>query len=192
MTSRREFKQHLLDDLHKQYNDCKGCHFKMPSATQLVFGEGDPNASLMFIGEAPGREEDLQGKPFVGRSGKLLNRILDAIGLSRQEVYITNIVKCRPPNNRRPLPQEIERSQPLLLSQIKIIRPKAICTLGSAALEGLLLEPVKITQVRGKKLLWHRIPVIPTYHPAFILRNPQALQTLIDDITTAAKIAYPS
>lgn len=188
----RQFKQQLLDALYEPYRTCKGCHFKMPSATQLVFGEGDPTASLMFIGEAPGREEDIQGKPFVGRSGQLLNRILDAIGLSRQEVFITNIVKCRPPNNRRPLTQEIERSQPLLLNQIKIIRPKVICTLGSAALEGLLLEPVKISQIRGKKLLWHRIPIIPTYHPAYILRNPQELQTLIDDITTAAKVAYPS
>ncbi len=186
-----EFKQQLLNALYKPYRTCNGCHFKMPPATHIVFGEGNPNASLMFIGEAPGREEDLQGKPFVGRSGQLLNRILDAIGLSREEVFITNVVKSRPPNNRRPLPQEIEINKPLLLGQIKIIRPKVICTLGSAAIEGLLGNPVKISQIRGKQVIWNHIPVIPTYHPAYILRNPQELQILIQDITAAAKLAYP-
>lgn len=186
-----KFKQQLLEDLYEQYRNCKGCHFKMPPATQIVFGEGNPHAKLMFIGEAPGREEDIQGKPFVGRSGQLLNRILDAIGISRDDVFITNIVKCRPPNNRRPTPQEIEISKPLLLGQIKIIRPKAICLLGSAALEGLLPAHPKISQVRGKKLIWEGIPVIPTYHPAYILRNPQELQTLVQDISTAATLAYP-
>ncbi len=189
--NRHQFKEELLTALYEPYRHCKGCHFKMPPATQIVFGEGDPNASLMFIGEAPGREEDIQGKPFVGRSGQLLNRILDAISINRQEVFITNIVKCRPPNNRRPLPQEIEVSKPLLLAQIKIIRPKVICILGSAALEGLIPTPPKISQIRGKQLVWNHIPMIPTYHPAYILRNPQELQTLINDITAAAKIAYP-
>ncbi len=184
------YKQHLLNTLYEPYRSCNGCHFKMPSATQIVFGDGNPNAQLMFIGEAPGKDEDLQGKPFVGRSGQLLNRIFDAVGISRKEVYITNIVKFRPPNNRRPLPQEIEANKPLLFGQIKIIRPKAICTLGSAALEGLLEKQVKITQMHGKKLIWNNIPVIPAYHPAYILRNPKELPALINDITTAATLAH--
>ena len=145
-----QYKQQLLNDLYTPYQGCTGCHFNMPPATQIVFGVGNPDSPLVFIGEAPGREEDLQGKPFVGRSGKLLDRILDACGTTRENVFITNIVKCRPPNNRRPLPSEIEASRSLLFDQLKIIRPRAICTLGSAALEGLLDRPVKITQQRGK------------------------------------------
>lgn len=185
-----QFKQQLLNTLYEPYHGCRGCHFTMPRATQIVFGEGDPNASLMFIGEAPGRDEDIQGKPFVGRSGQLLNRIFDAVGIQRNQLFITNIVKCRPPNNRRPLAQEIEANKPLLLGQIKIIRPNAICTLGSAALEGLLGEPVKISSKRGREFLWNGIPIIPTYHPAYILRNPKELQALISDISRAIAIAY--
>ncbi len=182
-------KQQLLNALHSPFKSCTGCHFNMPKATQIVFGEGNPNSSLLFIGEAPGREEDLQGKPFVGRSGKLLNRILDAIGITRNDVFITNIVKCRPPNNRRPLPQEIKASKPLLYGQIKIIRPLVICTLGSAALEGLLGEPVKITQKRGKPIPWNNITILPTYHPAYILRNHRELQTFIHDIDQAMRLS---
>lgn len=157
----------------------------MPSATQMVFGEGNPDASVLFIGEAPGREEDLQGRPFVGRSGKLLDRVIQLVGSKRDEVYITNVVKIRPPNNRKPSPQEILAGKQLLLNQIKIIRPHAICTLGSSALEGLLGHPIKITAMRGKKIDWNGIPVIPTYHPAYILRNPEELQALVDDISLA-------
>jgi DNA polymerase len=162
----------------------------MSKATQIVFGDGNPNANLMFIGEAPGREEDRQGKPFVGRAGQLLNRILEAVGLQRDDVFITNIVKIRPPNNRRPLASEIEENRPILVNQIKIIRPKAICTLGAVALEGLLGKPIKITQMRGKKITWNNIPVIPAYHPAYVLRNPEALQALVDDISLATKLAH--
>ncbi len=182
-------KQQLLNTLYTPFKECSGCHFNMPKATQIVFGEGNPNSSLLFIGEAPGREEDLQGKPFVGRSGKLLNRIFDAIGITRKDVFITNIVKCRPPNNRRPLPQEIKAGKPLLYSQIKIIHPSVICTLGSAALEGFLGEPVKITQKRGNPISWNNITIIPTYHPAYILRNPRELQTFIHDIDQAVRLS---
>ncbi len=183
------YRQQLLNTLYAPFKGCSGCHFNMPKATQIVLGEGNPNSSLLFIGEAPGREEDLQGKPFVGRSGKLLNRIFDAIGITRNDVFITNIVKCRPPNNRRPLSQEIEASKPLLYSQIKIIRPFVICTLGSAALEGLLGKSVKITQKRGKPIAWNDITIVPAYHPAYILRNPQELQTLIHDIDQAVRLS---
>lgn len=182
-------KQQLLNALYEPYSGCNGCHFKMPKATQIVWGEGNSNSPILFIGEAPGKDEDIQGKPFVGRSGKLLNRILNAVGSAREDVFITNIVKCRPPKNRRPLPQEIEKSRPLLYEQISIICPKIICTLGSAALEGLLGEQVKITQKRGKPLIWRGITIFPTYHPAYILRNPKELQTLSADIGTAIKLS---
>lgn len=184
-----QYKQQLLNTLYSPFKGCTGCHFNMPKATQIVLGEGNPNSSLLFIGEAPGREEDLQGKPFVGRSGKLLDRIFDAIGITRKDIFITNIVKCRPPNNRRPLPQEIEASKSLLYSQIKIIHPSVICTLGSAALEGLLGEPVKITQKRGKPISWNNITILPTYHPAYILRNHRELQTFIHDIEQAMRLS---
>ncbi len=182
-------KQQLLDALYAPYKNCTGCHFKMPKATQIVFGNGNQNSSLIFIGEAPGKEEDLQGAPFVGRSGKLLNRTLEDLGSSRSNVFVTNVVKCRPPNNRRPLPQEIEANKPLLYSQIKIIRPRIICTLGSAALEGLLGESVKITQKRGIAISWNGITIIPAYHPAYILRKSKELQTFIADIDHAIRLS---
>ncbi len=162
----------------------------MPPATQIVFGHGDPNSKILFIGEAPGRDEDIQGVPFIGRSGKLLNRVLESVGLQRESVFITNVVKCRPPNNRRPLPSEIAINKPILLGEIQTIRPKIICTLGSAALEGLLARPIKITKERGKCVLWNETTLLPTYHPAYILRNPKELQTFMDDITQAFKLSY--
>lgn len=185
----KEYKQSLLVDIYKPYVGCTGCHFNMPPATQIVFGEGNPDANLLVIGEAPGRDEDIAGRPFVGRSGKLLTKLLEASGISRSDVFITNIVKCRPPNNRRPLPQEIEISKNLLLDQIKIIRPKIICTLGSAALEGLLGKQIQITKERGRPFSWHETTVLPTYHPAYILRNPKELNTLAGDLTEAIKLA---
>ena len=162
----------------------------MSAATQIVFGEGNPDTKILFIGEAPGREEDLQGRPFVGRSGKLLNRILESANAPRETVFITNMVKCRPPNNRRPLPTEIDASKPLLMGQIKIIHPKIICTLGSAALEGLIGRQVKITKERGKPISWNGITILPAYHPAYILRNPKELETLVRDISTAVNLSY--
>lgn len=182
------YKQQLLEELYVAFQGCTGCHFKMPKATQIVFGTGNPEATLVFIGEAPGRDEDLQGKPFVGRSGKLLDKILVASGTKRDDVFITNIVKIRPPNNRRPLPQEMEAGRPLLYDQIKTIRPKVLCTLGSAALEGLLGHPVKISQMRGKVIEWNGIALLPTFHPAYILRNPKQLQTLMEDIQKAISL----
>lgn len=183
-------KKQLLDELYKPYKSCTGCHFNMSPVTQVVFGSGNADSKILFIGEAPGKDEDLQGAPFIGRSGKLLTRILEAVGLSREQVFITNLVKCRPPNNRRPLPSEIVISQHILLDEIKIIRPKIICTLGSAAAEGLLGAPIKITKERGKPILWNRTTVLPTYHPAYILRNPKELKTLMHDIAQATKLSY--
>ncbi|MFZ5953801.1 MAG: uracil-DNA glycosylase [Candidatus Dependentiae bacterium] len=187
----QEFKQQLLNKLYEPYKKCTMCPLGLMGRKNVVFGQGNPDADLMFIGEGPGQEEDNQGLPFVGRSGQLLNKILQAVNMSREEVFITNIVKCRPPNNRKPMPQESETCKNLLLiNQIKIIRPTIICTLGSAAIQGLLNDyDIKISKIRGSFLSYQEIPVLPTYHPAYILRNPKELDTLYTDIEHAVKYA---
>lgn len=186
----KEYKQKLLEQLYEPYKKCLKCPLGSLGRTKVVFGEGDPDAAIIFIGEGPGRDEDSQGKPFVGKSGQLLNQLFTLAGINRSSVFITNIVKCRPPNNRTPLPHEMETCKKLLLlKQIRIIRPKIICTLGSAALQGLLNQSFKITQVRGSLLSFENITVIPTYHPAYILRNPKELPTLANDIQTAINMS---
>ncbi len=183
------YKKQLLERLYAPYNQCARCPLGKLGRTHVVFGEGNPDASLMFIGEAPGQEEDIQARPFVGRSGKLLTRVLEAFGVSREQVFITNIVKCRPPNNRKPFPGESKTCKNLLLlNQIKIIKPRVICTLGAAALEGLLEKEVKISQTRGKAIVFDSTTLIPTYHPAYILRNPKELKALIKDIELALSL----
>jgi len=192
MDLKKLFKQELLDQLYAPYRNCTACPLGKLGRRHVVFGAGNADAKLMFIGEAPGADEDREGKPFIGRAGQLLNRTFEAIGINRNDVYITNIVKCRPPQNRTPLPCEMETCKKLLLNkQIKIIRPHAICTLGAAAIQGLLNEPkIKISQLRGKKVELDGITVVPTYHPAYILRNPKELKTLMLDLTTVYDIAY--
>lgn len=151
--------------------DCQLCPLGQ-TRTKLVYGVGNPESDLIFIGEAPGRDEDLQGEPFVGRAGQLFDRILAAIGLSRQEVYIANILKCRPPNNRDPQPEEMDKCYPHLQQQIRIIRPKLICALGRVAGQMLLKTNTPLGKLRG---LWHDYegaPMMVTYHPAALLRNP--------------------
>lgn len=138
----------------------------------LVFGEGDPDANLMIIGEAPGEEEDLTGRPFVGRAGQLLDRILESVGFDRADVYITNIVKFRPPGNRNPLPAEVVASQPVLLEQIRLIRPQIIATLGNVPTQHFLESREGITKCRGSWREWQGIALFPLYHPAYLLRNP--------------------
>lgn len=181
------YKQKLLDDLYRHYSETPNALIKFPGSTTIVFGEGSADAKLMFIGEGPGQEEDRLGRPFVGRSGQLLNKLLEIAGLSREEVYIANIVKTRPPNNRKPLQEEITFSMPLLMAQIEIIKPKLVCTLGSSALQGFTREPVAITKVRGKIITINDLHIMPTYHPAYILRNQKELKTLADDILKASK-----
>ena len=182
----KAFKQQLLNELYAPYKKCMECPLATQGRTNVVFGEGNPDARLMFIGEAPGADEDAQGRPFVGRSGQLLNKIFELIGIERKDVFITNIVKCRPPNNRKPMPVESDTCKSLLLlNQIKIIRPQVICTLGASALQGLVDYEVKITKMRGIFINYQEIKTLPAYHPAFILRNPKELQTLVDDIKTA-------
>ena len=185
----KTYKQQLLDKLYEPYKNCHKCPLGFLGRLNVVFGDGNPDADFMFIGEAPGKEEDIQGKPFVGRSGKLLDHVLDIVGMHRSNIFISNIVKCRPPGNRKPTPQESNTCKDLLLKkQVKIICPKIICTLGAAPLQGLLNDySIKITKARGKIVTWENVPVLPTYHPAYILRNPKELQTLVNDIKTAHK-----
>lgn len=178
----REYKEDLLKALYAPYQNCKECHLGYTERKNVVFGEGNADAELLFIGEGPGKDEDEQGRPFVGRSGQLLNRVLAQVGIDRADVFITNIVKCRPPNNRAPTPQEAATCMNLFLfNQIKIIRPKIICPLGSIALNSLMGKPCSITQLRGKALQWEEYIVMPTYHPAYILRNQSQALTWLED-----------
>lgn len=156
----------------------------------IVFGSGNPDAQLMLVGEGPGRDEDEQGIPFVGKSGQLLNHIVEIVGITRNDIFISNVVKCRPPNNRKPTPAESKICKSLLLlNQIKIICPKVICTLGSVATQELLEQEVRITKIRGKQFKMSQITIIPTYHPAYILRNPKELNKLADDIRLAHSLS---
>lgn len=187
----RLFKQKLLDQLYAPYIKCTMCPLGTLGRTNVVFGEGDPDAKLMFIGEGPGAQEDAQGRPFVGRSGQLFTRSLNALGLERSEVFITNIVKCRPPDNRAPTPLESTTCKNLLLyNQIKIIRPKLICTLGASSLVGLLGHPVQITRIRGTVQQVDGLAIFPTFHPAYILRNQTKFEIFLNDLKTAIEKAY--
>ena len=150
--------------------------------TQVVYGVGNPNAGLMFIGEAPGRDEDLQGEPFVGRAGQLLTDIIKAMKLTRDDVYITNVVKCRPPENRNPEPDELEACRPYIRRQIAMIKPRVIVTLGKFALQSLLERSYSITAARGQWLEYEGIKVMPTFHPAYLLRTPAAKKEVWQDM----------
>jgi len=160
-----------LEAIRAELGDCRRCRLHT-GRQQIVFGTGNPKAKLVFVGEAPGEEEDLQGRPFVGKAGQLLTKMIQAMGLTREEVYITNIIKCRPPQNRNPLPDEIAECRPFLDAQLNLLRPKVICALGSFAAQTLLRTQDKISQLRGRFHDCDGIPVMPTYHPAYLLRNP--------------------
>ena len=174
-------KQQALDELRQELEPCCKCDIAQ-ERTNLVFGDGDPDAGLMFIGEAPGRQEDLQGIPFVGRAGQLLTRIIEAIGLTREQVYIGNILKCRPPNNRTPTTQESATCFPNLERQIEIIQPSIIVTLGNPATKTLLETTQGITRMRGRFVEWRGVQVMPTYHPSYLLRNPDAKRDVWEDM----------
>lgn len=182
------FKKNLLAELYQPYSNLANCPVSTQSCTKLVFGEGSPNAKIMFIGEAPGKDEDEQGRPFVGRSGRLLTATLLSLGIKREDVFITNVVKCRPPENRKPLPSEIAFYKPILLHEIKIVRPQVICTLGASALEALTGEPFSMTKIRGKIMSFDDTTLIPTLHPAYVLRNPAAEKDFKHDLAKAAHI----
>ncbi len=159
--------------LREEIGDCTKCKLSQ-KRTHIVFGEGNPDARLMFIGEAPGREEDVQARPFVGEAGMLLTRLIEKMGLKREEVYIANIVKCRPPMNRDPEKDEIQQCREFLERQIDIIRPDIIMSLGRIAASALMgNEKLKITAIRGKIFDYRGIPLVPTFHPAYLMRNPK-------------------
>jgi DNA polymerase len=160
----------LLAGLRGEIGDCKRCKL-CEARTNIVFGVGDPHAKLMFVGEGPGADEDAQGEPFVGRAGQKLNEMIRAIGLERKDVYIANVVKCRPPRNRDPEPDEVKTCSPFLFRQIEIIQPKVIVALGSPAAKTLLDTKAGITSLRGRWGQFRGIPVMPTFHPAFLLRS---------------------
>ena len=171
-----------LDVLRDEVSQCQLCNELASTRTQTVFGVGDPQARLCLLGEAPGAEEDRLGEPFVGRSGKLLDKILEACGLSRETVYILNVLKCRPPGNRNPTPEESSQCRRFLDRQLELIDPEFICCLGSVAAQNLLSTSEAIGRLRGKVHEYRRINVVCTYHPAYLLRNPAAKKHTWDDM----------
>jgi len=177
----KHIKETELQRIKDELGECHRCPL-CENRHHIVFGEGPADACLVIVGEAPGEEEDLQGKPFVGAAGELLTKMLKAIELSREDVYITNIVKCRPPKNRNPHPKEIEKCKPFLLKQLRIIHPKVICTLGSIATQTLLNTKTSISLLRGKIHFWKNIKLIPTFHPAYLLRNPRQKKLVWEDL----------
>lgn len=178
-----------LEQLKKVVSKCKKCELHQ-TRTQTVFGEGHAAAEWLIIGEAPGADEDKEGKPFVGKAGQLLTNMLRAIGLAREEVFIANILKCRPPNNRDPKTQEIEKCSPYLRQQIDLIQPKIILALGRIAAQSLLNTDMPIGRLRGKRYTFEDtdIPLIATYHPAYLLRSPQQKRKAWDDLKLAVEI----
>jgi DNA polymerase len=173
--------EETFDDVARIALACTQCKLA-GTRTQVVYGTGNPNADLMFIGEAPGRDEDLQGEPFVGRAGQLLTDIIKAMKLTRDDVYITNVVKCRPPDNRNPEPDELEACRPFIRRQIALIKPRVIVTLGKFALQSLLERSYSITAARGQWLEYEGIKVMPTFHPAYLLRTPAAKKEVWQDM----------
>jgi len=176
-----------LDELHDQIRDCTQCRL-CESRTQVVFGGGAPDSDVVFVGEAPGLNEDKQGVPFVGRAGQLLNRLLGDIGLSREEVYIANVIKCRPPNNRDPQPDEVSTCKPFLFRQLEIITPRIVCTLGNFATRTLLGRQVSISKVRGRAFRQTDYVVFPIYHPAAALHQGSLLDPLMTDFRALGEL----
>ena len=172
--------------------DCSRCKLHGLGRRQIVFGVGNPEADLMFVGEAPGADEDIQGEPFVGRAGQLLTKIIEAIGLERKDVYIANVIKCRPPGNRNPEPDEVEQCEPFLFRQIDIIRPRVVVALGKFAAQCLLKTDAPITRIRGREFTYRDAVLIPTYHPAYLLRNPSAKRDVWEDMKRVRAILAES
>lgn len=175
-----------LDELNAQICTCVKCLLGT-TRTNFVFGVGNPHATLLLIGEAPGADEDAQGEPFVGRAGQLLNKILEAIGFKREDVYICNIMKCRPPGNRKPMPDEVDHCLPYLRKQIELVKPKLILCLGLTAVENLLGTTESLGSLRGRVLEYEGIPLMVTYHPAALLRNPAWKRPTWEDVQAVRK-----
>ncbi len=170
-----------LEAVKNDLGDCRRCRLSK-TRTKIVFGSGNPHARLIFVGEGPGRDEDLQGKPFVGAAGKLLTKIIHAMGLTRDQVYICNIIKCRPPGNRNPHPDEISECAPFLNRQILAIEPDLICALGTFSAQTLLATREYISRLRGRFHDYRGIRLLPTYHPAYLLRNPAKKRDVWEDM----------
>ena len=162
--------------------DCQRCKLHTLGRRQVVFGVGNPEADLMFVGEAPGADEDIKGEPFVGRAGQLLTKIIESIGLRREDVYIANVIKCRPPGNRNPEPDEVEQCEPFLFRQIDVIKPKVIVALGKFAAQCLLKTDAPITKIRGREFDYRGAVLIPTFHPAYLLRSPDRKRDVWEDM----------
>lgn len=179
-----------LKSLKEKIGDCKRCGLS-EKRNNVVFGEGSPAADIMFVGEGPGREEDLQARPFVGDAGKLLTNLIVKLGLKREDVYIANIIKCRPPGNRNPEDDEVASCRPFIEEQINIIRPKVIVCLGRVAAQALLKVKTPISRMRGNFFQYQDIPVMPTFHPAYLLRNPKDKWLTWDDMQKVlGKLGY--
>ncbi len=176
----------LLNQVRKNLGECTRCKLH-PHRKNIVFGTGNPEAKLVFVGEGPGGDEDLQGKPFVGRAGQLLTKIINSINLTREEVYIANIIKCRPPQNRNPEPDEIKACEPFLIQQLDVIQPKIICALGTFAAQTLLETDERISRLRGRFISYRGSKLIATFHPAYLLRNPQKKRDVWEDMKMIRK-----
>ncbi len=187
VTSEEWGKVSTLEALNTGICNCTKCALGH-TRTKFVFGVGNPKATLMLVGEAPGADEDAQGEPFVGRAGQLLNKILEAINFKREDVYICNILKCRPPNNRTPQPDEVEQCIPYLKKQIELIQPRVILCLGLTAAQNLLRTSESLGKLRGRKLSYENVPLMVTYHPAALLRNPNWKRPTWEDVQAVRKL----
>lgn len=176
-----------LEQLAEEVRRCRRCPLYR-TRTRAVVSDGSPDARLVFVGEAPGRDEDLQGVPFVGAAGQLLTKMIQAMGLRREDVYVCNVLKDRPPANRTPLPEEIEACLPFLERQLAIVQPRVICALGAVATKALLGPSAAITKVRGETRAYNGIPLIPTFHPAYLLRNPDAKKLAWADLKQVKRL----
>lgn len=184
--NRKTPKVETLEDVGKDLEDCRRCKL-CNSRTHIVFGEGNPKARLVFVGEGPGYDEDIQGKPFVGKAGQLLTKIIKAMNLKRKQVYICNIIKCRPPQNRNPESDEIKACLPFLKRQLAAVAPEFICALGSVAIRSLMGQELFISRIRGRFFDYKGIKVMPTYHPAYLLRNPDKKRDVWEDVQKIMK-----
>jgi len=171
-----------LKRIREDIGDCIRCKLCRLGRKQIVFGVGNPTADLMFVGEAPGRDEDMQGIPFVGRAGQKLTQIIEAIGLKRDDVYIANVIKCRPPENRNPEPDEVDQCEPFLFRQVDTIKPKVIVALGTFAVRSLLKTTDPISRLRGRVYDYRGATLVPTFHPAYLLRNPSCRREVWEDM----------
>src|SRR5262245_29647337 len=174
--------------VREEIGDCTRCKLHRLGRRQIVFGVGNPDAELMFVGEAPGGDEDIQGIPFVGRAGQLLTKIIEAIGLKREDVYIANVIKCRPPQNRNPEQDEVDTCEPFLFQQVDIIKPKVIVALGTFAARALLRTLDPISRLRGRVYAYRGAKLVPTFHPAYLLRNPASKREVWEDMKVVREI----